>query len=203
MPDVIIPFEIHITTKTLSLSQRDAFAGFCYSHEAKPLMIELAKGEHTDQPMFSKVVYLKNIDEALDVSTEYSLLLNKSNFEVVRLKIETMPGFAGLFQNEETGAFGKYYEWHGKVNFTDVDNLYAMCELHRVHLSLNSLKNEAGMRFITLREFGLERVFKVRIDALSKGLKTGGWQLTKQQSEYCIYDNNCFLDNGWLPDKEL
>jgi hypothetical protein len=64
---------------------------------------------------------------------------------------------------------------------------------------INSLKNESNNRFITLREFGTKLEFENRVNELTKDLKKGNWTIFKQEAEYCIYDNNSFLDTGWLP----
>ncbi|NUN99434.1 MAG: hypothetical protein HUU01_02325, partial [Saprospiraceae bacterium] len=95
--------------------------------------------------------------------------------------------------------FDKYFEWHCKINYIQIEELLGVCEKHKVHLSLNSLKNETNVRFITLREFGAKWTFGQRIAVVLSDLQKGGWTVLKQQSEYCIYDNNNFLDNGWLP----
>ena len=73
-----------------------------------------------------------------------------------------------------------------------------ICNTHRAHLSSNSLKNEDNLRFITLREFGTKQQFESRVQNILNALHKG-WDIIKQESEYCIYDNNVFLDNGWLP----
>jgi hypothetical protein len=57
----------------------------------------------------------------------------------------------------------------------------------------------SGFRFITLREFGTKLEFENRVNELTKDLKKGNWTIFKQEAEYCIYDNNSFLDTGWLP----
>jgi len=199
MGENLIPFEIHITTAGLSIEKKDDFISFCFQHEAKPLLIELSKGDFISQPMFSKVVTLKNFQEILKESTQYSLLMNLNGFVVTRLKIEVPADCSHLFEHDKFTMLNKYFEWHGKIRFCNVEKLYSLCDIHKVHLSLNSLKNESDKRFITLREFGSKDIFQARIANLVLDLTHGNWELSKQQAEYCIYDNNSFLDNGWLP----
>lgn len=193
-----IPFEIHITIDSLKINYRQDFVEFCQKKEAKPLFIELSQGDFVHQPMLSKVVCSKNFDEILEFSSELSRELEILNFHVKRLKIEVPSVNWSLFQNFST-KFEKYYEWHCKIDFIRKDELLKMCEKHKVHLSLNSLKNDISTRFITLREFGTNQQFESRISAISKDLEKQKRVINKQQSEYCIYDNNTFLDNGWLP----
>lgn len=189
-----IPFEIHITTGDLSAGRLINFIDFCHTQAAKPLMIELSKGDFIQQPMLTIVVYADAFEQALSLANDVSNAMDAQDFPVKRLKIEVPAANSASFST-----FGKYFEWHGKTNFTQVDALLVLCEKHKVHLSLNSLKNEADTRFITLREFGTKMMFETRIAALLNELKEGPWTIIKQQSEYCIYDNNKFLDNGWLP----
>jgi hypothetical protein len=198
MFDTEIPFEIHITTDHLSLSRQTDFVDFCTTQSAKPLMIELAKGDYIHQPMFSKVIYAAHFDHILAAATEISHTMNGLEFPVKRLKIEVSSEDADLLKNHSSN-FDHYFEWHCKLNYEQMDQLLTLCEEHGVHLSLNSLRNESTIRFITLREFGTKQQFEERITALTADLVKGHWKILKQQSEYCIYDNNNFLDNGWLP----
>lgn len=194
----LIPFEIHITTETSCLLPKDAFVDFCTRYQAKPLLIELAQGDYRNQPMFSKIVHLPGLEEALQTATHYLNLLQEQSFPVRRIKIEVPSSYAHLFEHTPAG-FENYYEWHGKINYVQPEKLYALCKKHKVHLSLNALKNEAATRFITLREFSSLQQFEARIDSLVLDLQNGNWELHKQQSEYCVYDTHTFLDNGWLP----
>lgn len=192
-----IPFEIHITTNDLSTNRQEEFIHFCNSIEAKPIMIELLKGDFVKQPMFSKIIASNSIPDVLSISKGIIKKMDQQNFLAKRLKIEVPSEKSVLFKNYNTD-FEKYFEWHCKINYKQKDKLLSLCSKHKAHLSLNSLRNEADIRFITLREFGDLSKFEERITNLINDLKLGQWTLLKQQSEYCVYDNNIFLDNGWL-----
>lgn len=198
MTSTEIPFELHITTESFSASRQAEFVSFCSAANAKPLLIELAKGEHTIQPMFSKVVYTGNIDKALSVATGIAVSLDQAGFPVKRLKIEVPAEHSGSAAIQTDGVTN-YFECHLKIRLYREDNLLSLCEKHQVHLSLNALKDAAHTRFITLREFGSKDIFEQRVEQLAEALEQGGWPVIKQQAEYCIYDNNNLLDNGWLP----
>jgi hypothetical protein len=193
-----IPFEIHITTDDLASNRQQEFVDFCLTRTAKPLMIKLSKGDFVNQPMLSKVVYATSLDAILSNASEISGALTNQNFGVKRLKVEIAYNHADLFKNY-LSRFEKYFEWHGKVVYAQVDTLLEVCEKHRSHLSSNALTNQLNARFITLREFGTKHEFEQRVLALTKDLQNGNWTILKQEFEYCIYDNNNFLDNGWLP----
>ncbi len=193
-----IPFEIHITTESLASNRITDFIYFCGSQEAKPLLIELSKGDCIHQPMLSKIIYERSIEAALVNATELSNLIHNHNFKVKRLKIEVPSEHSELVLNNNSN-FDAYFEMHCKVNFINAQHLLQLCDKHKVHLSLNALKNQANTRFITLREFGTKQKFEQRIVSLTNDLKKDNWIILKQESEYCIYDDNNFLDNGWLP----
>lgn len=192
-----IPFEIHITTNDLSTKRQKEFINFCNSIEAKPILIELLKGKFIKQPMFSKIIESDSIVNVLSISNGIAEKMSNQNFLAKRLKIEVPSGMSELFKNYNLD-FEKYFEWHCKINYKQKDKLLNLCREHKTHLSLNSLRNESDIRFITLREFGNKSKFEERITNLLNDLKLGKWTLLKQQSEYCVYDNNIFLDNGWL-----
>jgi hypothetical protein len=193
-----IPFEIHITIGDLPISREQAFIAACQEQAAKPLIIELSQGEHMHQPMLSKVIYAEGLGEVLDHAKDISQDFSSQDFSVQRLKIEVPSFHHELFSNEDS-SFERYFEWHGKIELREKAQLLSLCEVHKVHLSRNSLKNEAQIRFVTLREFGTQQHFERRLQTLTQALTQGGWPIIKQQAEYCIYDNNTFLDAGWLP----
>ncbi len=194
-----IPFEIHITVGSLLTSEQENFVQVCRQYDAKPLLIELAKGDFMQQPMLTKVLYTTTLGIALQNASNYSTLLEQAGFIANRVKIEIPADCAKAYKDDTQYSFTKYFEWHGKIDYINTGSLLALCSEHKVHLSVNALKNDPGTRFITLREFGNYAVFMGRIASLANALQAGGWNLTKQQAEYCIYDTNQLLDNGWLP----
>lgn len=194
-----IPFEIHITIADLPKSKLDLFVSICVQNGGTPLLIELYQGEYISQPMFSKVIYSNNFNTVNSQISHYTLLLYQNGFQTKRIKTEIPASCANIMQVPTEPEFNPYFEWHGKIALNRMDQLLALCRLHKVHLSANSLKDEKLTRFITLREYGSSEVFQQRIDAVLSNLGQGGWQVLKQQSEYCIQDTNIDLDRGWLP----
>jgi hypothetical protein len=193
-----IPFEIHITISALSTETRAAFEDFCHKNNVKPLLIELSQGETISQPMLSKLTYATALADILLKANHLTYLLQADGFVVKRLKMEVPFNQHTRFA-KQSSTFLKYFEWHGKVKYTNVAALYSLCEKHKAHLSVNALTNRTDERFITLREFGPANLFQQRIIEICRQLTEGGWGIIKQESEYCIYDNNTHLDNGWLP----
>lgn len=193
-----IPFELHITTSPLPVKEIHDFVSFCITHGAKPLLIELARGEYIDQPMMNKVILLHSLDEALLTASGLSEQLNANNWKVQRLKIE-IPAYHAEQWNTSEQTFAPYFEWHGKIKGDPTPELLSFCQQHQAHLSLNALKKEDNYRFITLREFESKAVFQQKVDRICGSLKAAGWPLIKDVSEFCVYDNNVYLDKGWLP----
>ncbi|MBL7706423.1 MAG: hypothetical protein JNM21_12840 [Taibaiella sp.] len=192
----VIPFEIHITTRQLQEAEISAFINLCDQLHAKPLLIELSRGQYTQQPMLTKVIRAHSWDEVakqVDLLVKY---IDAAEMGAQRVKVEIPAIHATTFPAREE--FAVYFEWHGKVNYADIPGLMQLCATHSVHLSLNALKDQAGSRFITLREHGSKQAFEERIAHLYNDLLKGGWTITKEQSEYCIFDNNELLDMGWL-----
>lgn len=193
-----LPFELHLTVELPSQQFEQAFKAFCASQGCKPLFIELAQGMHARQPMLSHVIRTTSLEAAMVTANRLSHKLEENGFKVLRLKIE-VPAESWPIWPEPMSSFDRYFEWHGKINFIDLLKLETLCLQHRSHLSLNALRGEPNTRFVTLREPGPYANFVERRGSLILDLIQGGWNLSKQQSEYCIYDNNQYLDHGWLP----
>ncbi len=198
MPDApLTPFELHLTIQDLPVGKIDAFIQCCMQLDAKPLLIELARGAYIHQPMLNKVIHAPSLQAAIDAADALSQSLRAKNFRLKRLKIEIPASHADGWTDVQDG-FTPYFEWHGKLAYTNTKALLDLCIAHQAHLSLNALKKENDTRFVTLREPGGRGVFEARVQQLTAQLAQGGWPIIKQQAEYCIYDNNILLDNGWL-----
>jgi hypothetical protein len=193
-----IPFELHITTSPLSAKAIPAFQAFCLKHQAKALLIELDRGDFIEQPMFNKVVYCNQLQEALQTAAALSNEMQANDWPLKRLKIEIPAYLAGNLPLEPSG-HQPYFEWHGKINGAVTSGLREICLVHKVHLSLNGLKRAEHFRFITLREYGPVTVFQQRVAELKIDLSRSDWSLVKDIFEYCVYDTNVQLDKGWLP----
>lgn len=188
-------FEIHLTVTLPDDTSIQSFEALCRELDAKPLVIELARGQHTRQPMLSKTIATNGLTASIEYANNMAEKLVTAGYAVTRTKIEIPADDAVLPPPAE---FEPYFEWHGKIEYTNVAKLLGLCTEHKAHLSLNALKNETGYRFITLREFGSKQVFELRIAGLLAALQLGGWTTGKQQREYCLYDNHTALDAGWL-----
>lgn len=164
------------------------------------MFIELARGETVNQPMFKRTVFENELLPTLRLAEEFCKIFRLKGFETKRLKVEIPAASEMMLKIKDSSA--NYFEWHGQVEFKEIGKLKELCSAHGAHLSRNSLKNEVSTRFITLREFDEFETFEKRIKLLVADLDRGGWAVLKQQSEYCLYDTNISMDNGWLKEEE-
>jgi len=81
-----IPFELHLTVDPLSSDRLDGFVECCARNGAKPLLIELGRGEHLQQPMLGKVVDAESLESALGMAQKLSEILAAEGYVVRRLK---------------------------------------------------------------------------------------------------------------------
>jgi hypothetical protein len=193
-----IPFEIHLTTNDIGENQKSSFEKSCVEKGGKPLLIELAQGEHCKQPMMSLVIHRNHLDEAILSANDFAKQFNAEGFFVQRIKIEIPAEFEKQVEKIKSETFLPYFEWHGKVEFENVPELLSICLKHRAHLSKNALAKNNSLRFVTLREYENSEIFQSRVVNLVNELNLAGWKINKQ-FEYCVYDNFIGLDQGWLP----
>lgn len=193
---VNIPFEIHLTTNDLLNSEIERFNNLCKRSGGKSLLIKLSRGKVANQPMFSKVVSAENIERALEQTRDYVKGFVKEKFPITRIKVEIPIDFTDSIQSDKKET-DNYFEWHGKIEPFEMDKLLGICTKHNTHLSKNSIKNESK-RFVTLREYGSKEIFQNRVNNLIENLKENNYKIYKQESEYCVYDSNILLDEGWL-----
>lgn len=190
----VTPFEIHLTTENIPKAKMDKFVSLCSRFNGKALLIKLTQGDFTQQPMFTKTVIEFGLSDVLLTAQKLSQKFHAFDFSIQRIKIETDDIYSDYFEKSSES----YFEWHGKINLDELENVSNFCQKHKVHLSKNSLKDEPDLRFITLREFEAKEIYHRRLSELLKDLENV--QILKQQSEFCLYDSNTNLDKGWLPE---
>ncbi|MDB5283369.1 MAG: hypothetical protein JWO06_2444 [Bacteroidota bacterium] len=193
-----IPFEIHLTTLPIIAIQTEAFETLCSKKHGKALLIELARGENRIQPMLSLVVHKRGLNEVLNNAQQLVADFAAEGFTICRTKIEIPIEYAESFK--PIGDFTTYYEWHGKVNFERQEDLTVLCLNNGAHLSRNAIRNNQTTRFVTIREYGEKDLFRQRVQRITHALTEGRWLLTKQEFEYCVFDDQVQLDSGWLAD---
>ena len=155
-------YEIHITNPHIELD-----------NTWKKLTIELDKGEHPVQPMFSK--YLR--------TTEEEALSIVKDIPCDRAKVEQ-------YTNIPEWCSGLYYEYHLKMAH---DHPSVPSGTYGGKLSKNAQKDG---RFITLRSEDY-RDIEQRFELLRYRLARLDIPYSNVQKELVIYDSNLDLDKGW------
>ncbi len=191
-------YEVHITINPIEESEIERFVSFCNSIAAKPILIELPKGQTSQQPMISKV--FKSLQEG---ALEHQINLLKSEFannsyDIVRTKVEVPLDFINRGRREFPDYYGQYFEWHGKVEFEEIEQLKKSIQYLDAHISRNALKNNSNRRFVTVRAYQNKRFFLNKVDTIKTALRHAGLRLIKDEYEYCIYDSNKTTDAGWI-----
>lgn len=194
MPSI---FEIHFTTEALTESALPDFIAFCKSIEAKPILIELPTGQQRQQPMISKVVTVDEPNDIHAVLAELQEAFITNGYNVTREKVEVPLECEAAGKTAFPDFHGGYYEWHGKVEVKDPEQLLPLLEYPKAHLSKNRLKGADDQRFITLRTFEHTRHFSAMINRLTTRVTEGGFEILKSEAEYCCYDSNKEIDRGW------
>ncbi|MFK8005023.1 MAG: nucleotidyl transferase AbiEii/AbiGii toxin family protein [Saprospiraceae bacterium] len=191
-------FEVHITTSAIAENKIPKFIEFCKTIQAKPIIIELPFGEQVQQPMISKV--FKNISkEELHANIEdLKEKFKAERLEIARVKIEVPLNC----MEEGVAAFpdfkGRYFEWHGKVIFENLEELKMFVSKHdNVHLSKNSLKGASNGRFLTIRNYHKLEYFTNQVENIKRELRENNFKLIKEEFEYCVFDSNKKVDKGW------
>jgi len=184
--------ELHLTCGAMHAAQIPSFVEVCEQVGLKPLLIDLAHGEQKQQPMAT--TWLRgDLAEAKAEAMALAQWLARAGMAVLRVKVEApIQGHECLSRPDE------YFEWHGKLRMHDASALQHLCETHGARLSRNSLKDEADVRFVTLRSREPLDRFKARVAALAGQLEREGWPLLKQDTEICLHDSRESLDAGWL-----
>jgi hypothetical protein len=197
-------FELHITVAVMAGAELARFKQLCLSERLKAIVIELAPDQPI-QPMTCSR-FAGTLAGALAETLRLEQVLTAGGFPVTRRKIEAAPW------NSQVPATAPadprhYFEHHGKIWLpgklepTKLDDLAALCQNHRAHLSLNALKTQADdsqTRFVTLRAYGVGRAdADAAFAALCADLTQAGFVLLAQIAEFCVFDSNLALDGAW------
>ncbi len=191
-------FQFHITVREFKLDDKEKFIKLCEDERVKPLLIVLNKGNHIDQPMFTKNVESNDFNEANEEIEAIVKRLHENGFEIVRKKVEVSPKQESYFNNPLNKNSKPYFEWHGKVKIYDIPMVEKLCKDLGGHISRNSLDEQGKVRFITVREYESKEKFHERVEKLVFILNENSIEMIKEKYELCIYDNKEELDSGWV-----
>jgi len=199
-------FEAHVTVAPFAPSEADRFRTTCAALGAEPILIELPVGAGPAQPMTASRHHGTLADARREAEGVAAGLAN-ARFMVRRIKIEASPFNADLPQTETAAAAlpsTTYFEFHLKLLLeqdTPEDALALLCDAHGAHLSRNAFKKrEDGKseRFVTLRCFAVGQPrANTAADCLATALTSAGFTVAKRVAEFCVYDTDASVDEGW------
>lgn len=190
--------ELHITCHALHNDEIEIFEDFCYTINAKPIVILLRQGVCVQQPMISKLLDCSTREELRQEVNFIIKAFRKNDYEIIRVKMEVPPweceNAIRMFRKEEDN----YFEWHGKIHLEDEIQIVPLLAKCSGHLSRNILKKNPRAKFITIRDYTTKESIMDKISSLKKGLLKRKISLIKEELEYCVFDSNISLDNGWI-----
>ncbi|WP_291721687.1 hypothetical protein [Bernardetia sp.] len=200
-------FEAHITLKNTNQNIED-FKEFCNENKAKPIFIELERGDVQKQLMTSSL-HNGNFNEIKKEVEQLAAKMKQKNYEVSRVKIEAHPENTGIPMTKSDilkSQLENYFEAHYKIIlpvFSQAkENLLSLVEKHAAHLSKNAFKkrkNHSEERFVTKRMYNVGKTEAYQsFEELHKTLKENNYQIDKKIVEYCVFDSNVSVDNNWL-----
>lgn len=206
MPEYRGHFEVHLTARTADRAATERFAGWCRGRGLKCVHIVLARGETADQPMATWRRSSTAITAVLIEAHRLAADAIAAGCAVVRLKVEVDPNNADVpVTDDDPPPPETYFEHHVKLlrpSGAPREALLEVCERHAAHLSRNAFRDggEVEERFVTLRHYEIGRVTALaRLDQLLADLHALGETVVESESEFCVFDTNLKLDDGWLP----
>jgi len=201
-----IPFEIHVTVSDVDKEQ---FRTVCKHNEIKPIILYLQNNDGAtmfDDVMTSSV-YMGTNTGALREADRISLLLKSNHFDVVRVKIETVPWHPAAPTEDNKYSMPKdcYFESHLQVVCTDTEDydiLMDIAKANDAHLSQNIYKkreDDSEIIMLTYRLYtGTFENFSIGLKRIEDDLKNYDFEVGKVITEFSIFDTKVSHDETWL-----
>jgi hypothetical protein len=204
-----IPYEIHVTVKT-DTARIPQFREACKDIGVKPIVLSLqtARSAHVMQDVMTSSVFLGNNASAYNAATEVSKQLVDRGFEVVRVKIETVPWhpaaprFVGDVMPKDC-----YFESHVAVKTSAArqERLASLASSYDAHMSKNIFKivgEDNFVQMMTIRWYeGIYEDFDKTVDEFIAILNEDGFELDKKIVEFSVYDTKVNHDAAWIAGK--
>lgn len=195
--------EVHLTTHGLSKKGIVEFVEFCTRNEYKPIIIELNEGDIQQQPMISKVIDSCIPIEIHNKIKEIEQTFLANNFPILRTKVEVPINLSYLSKSIFPDYKGQYGEWHAKIKLNNIEELEELKNDKRFKVSNSSLRGEKLRRFITYRHYTHLDQFESYVANIRNSIKFKGYEIVKEEFEYCIFDSNKLIDKGWIDTPEI
>lgn len=200
------PYEIHITVNI-----QDSFIGYfcdvCKDNNVKPIILALQTTSNEDimHDVMTSSVHMGDNVSALLEANRIKNLLEQNKFNVVRVKIETVPWHPAAPSNDgDIMPQDCYFESHVAVHTSDArrKELSIIAEMFDAHMSRNVFKildEDDFVQMMTIRWYdGLYKDFDVEVDRFIDYLKSKGFELEKKIVEFAVFDSEVSHDAAWI-----
>lgn len=205
-------YEIHVTVKHDNSDDQfnQRFADFCHNINVKPIILDLddTSGKHVDTDCMTSSTYNSTDEEIIQLSSSLANQLQMAGFDVIRVKVETTPDHPLvsrlLFEDESKG---HHLEHHFQLTIkpSEINELSSICKQLELHLSRNIKKqfsiNDINYWVImaTYRKYKMSiSQFDNKVTNILDTLKTFGIDVSKSNTEFCLFDTQNSHDNKWL-----
>ena len=211
-----IPFEMHITITAGENFDTDKYVKDCATiskirrNRIKPIVIDLeTEGELFMKDVMTSSHYFGNNAGAHDEAKAISDSMEAMGYDVVRVKIETVPWHPAAPQTEKDKMPGDcYFEAHIGCIITPEEKakLAHIAEGNDCHMSRNFFKKIEDGKFvnmITYRKYdGTYDEFMATVESIKGVLNYKEINFDKVITEFAIYDTKVSHDFLWLEKKE-
>jgi hypothetical protein len=209
-----LPYEIHVTVHyepTGVIFLGDLLTGFkliCAGVNVKPIILDL-QGKSGDVKMVDVMTSSKHFGtnaSAYEEAMRIKNALTRAGYDVVRVKVETVPWHPAAPVGDQPMPANCYFESHIPIvlcedHLDDLRNHVAKLHEPFLHLSRNVYKRNLDgtvVQMLTLRfNFGNYVGFKKHLDAIVNTLRDY-WETGKVITEFSIYDTKVSHDATWI-----
>lgn len=199
-------FEAHVTVRAAA-GEIPLFRAACEALGVKCVLIELPAGAVSSQPMTASA-HRGTLQSVLDEVDAQARELAARGFEVIRRKIEALPGNGEIPLTDEEAARrpNGYFEYHVKVCLPEGDlearsAVAAAVAPIGARLSRNAnARRRPGEedRFVTLRVAGVgQEAAEARFLELLGAVSALPYPIRSRVREYSVYDSDLQVDRGW------
>jgi len=206
-----IPYEIHVTIKhpgpdDETTSPIEDFIYVCKELKVKPIVLDLENnGESVMKDVMTSSHHFGDNKSAYQEALWIETRLKAKRFEVLRVKIETVPWHPAAPVNDgDKMPKDCYFEAHIGciISIDEKLKLSHLAQTFGAHLSKNAFKKIENGKFVnmvTLRNKDCTYSwFKAEVDDFVNSLNKEGILFENIETEFCLYDTKISHDYLWL-----
>lgn len=203
---VVYPYEIHVTIKNPGDDLIGEFISVCKNINVKSIVLDLENdGKSVMLDVMTSSHIFGNDEIALTEANRIKIELQDNGFEVLRVKIESVPWHPMAPKlKEDKMPKDCYFEAHigCMVSIEEKAKLKKVGDMFGAHLSKNAFKkidNGKFINMITLRNYNCtNKQFESEVESLKNILTCSGFLFEKVIVEFALYDTKVSHDYIWL-----